>query len=57
LKVNKDDKIVVFCLSGSRSAAAKQVLEAKGYTNVVNGFTCQNVCKSLGLKVVKLSKS
>ena len=55
LKVKKADKIVVYCLSGSRSSAAKQYLEANGYTHVVNAYTCQNVCNSLGVKAVKLN--
>ena len=30
-------EIVVFCASGARSAYAQQVLNRRGYTNVVNG--------------------
>ena len=36
LPSNKQEKIVVFCQSGSRSGMAKQILEDNGYTNVEN---------------------
>ncbi len=35
-KINKDDKIVVYCLSGGRSNMAMQALKRKGYTDVQN---------------------
>ena len=34
---DKDQPIITCCASGVRSAAAKQLLKVKGYTNVVNG--------------------
>lgn len=40
---DKNDKIVVFCLSGSRSAQAKLILQDMGYTQVVNGGTYKQV--------------
>ena len=39
---NKEN-IIVFCRSGNRSAQAKRVLEAKGFTNVFNGGGVQDV--------------
>jgi phage shock protein E len=36
LPSDKQEKIVVFCQSGSRSGMAKQILENNGYTNVEN---------------------
>jgi phage shock protein E len=33
----KDRAIIVYCLSGARSGAAKRSLLGAGYTNVVNG--------------------
>ena len=33
----KNANIVVYCRSGNRSARAKSILEANGYTNVTNG--------------------
>lgn len=35
--------IVVFCQSGGRSSQAKRLLEARGFTNIVNGGGWQNV--------------
>lgn len=35
----KDTKIVIYCNSGNRSAAAMQKLQALGYTNVENGIS------------------
>lgn len=34
---NKEGKVVVYCRSGGRSSKAKAILEANGFTNVVNG--------------------
>ena len=33
----KDSPIITCCASGARSAAAKQILNANGFTNVHNG--------------------
>lgn len=35
--------IITCCRSGNRSGMAKRTLEAKGFTNVVNGGSWQNV--------------
>ena len=37
LPEDKNTTIMVYCRSGSRSAAAKQILEKAGYTAVTNG--------------------
>lgn len=37
------ENIVVFCRSGNRSAQAKRILESKGFNNVINGGTWQDV--------------
>lgn len=37
------DNIIVFCRSGNRSAQAKRILESKGFNNVINGGTWQEV--------------
>jgi len=35
--VTKQSRILVYCASGGRSAMAKQILTAAGYTNVTDG--------------------
>lgn len=35
--------IIVFCRSGARSAQAKNILEQKGFQNVINGGNWQKV--------------
>jgi len=43
LPEDKNQKIVVFCLSGGRSSHAKVILEEMGYTQVTNGGTYKDV--------------
>ncbi len=43
----KNEQIVVFCRSGSRSAMAKSILERNGLGQVVNGGSWQNVKQHL----------
>ena len=43
---NKDDKLVLYCMSGARTASAKQYLDQMGYKNVFDlgsfrNYTCQ----------------
>jgi phage shock protein E len=33
----KDEKIILCCISGGRAGRAKDILESAGYTNVENG--------------------
>jgi rhodanese-related sulfurtransferase len=40
--------IVVFCRSGNRSSQAKSILQAKGFTNVVDAGTWENVARLTG---------
>lgn len=42
-KFKGKENIVVFCRSGNRSSMAKSILEAKGFQNVINGGTWQEV--------------
>lgn len=42
-KISKNTPIKVFCLSGGRSAVAKQVLESLGYTDVENMGSFRNM--------------
>jgi phage shock protein E len=48
---NGKENIVVFCRSGNRSAQAKRILNDKGFKNVFNGGTWQDVHQ-----IVKLVK-
>jgi phage shock protein E len=45
---DKDRPIIVYCLSGARSGAAKKSLERAGYTKVVNAGGFSKVRKILG---------
>jgi phage shock protein E len=38
-----NQSIIVFCRSGVRSAQAKEILEKKGFQNVINGGSWQKV--------------
>jgi len=44
---NGKKNIVVFCRSGNRSAQAKNILEQKGFQNVINGGSWQNVSRAV----------
>lgn len=44
-KFKGKENIVVFCRSGNRSEQAKRILNEKGFKNVINGGTWQNVAK------------
>lgn len=48
----KDEEIVLYCLSGSRSNVSMQILRAQGFTNVQNGINKDHVAASLGISVV-----
>jgi phage shock protein E len=41
--VPKDTEIVLYCVSGSRSNVAKNILSGMGFTNLVNGINKQHV--------------
>lgn len=47
-KFKGKDAIVVFCRSGNRSGQAKSILEANGFSGVVNAGTWQNVANYTG---------
>jgi rhodanese-related sulfurtransferase len=44
-KFKGKENIVVFCRSGNRSGQAKRILNEKGFKNVINGGTWQNVAQ------------
>lgn len=37
VRINKNQPVITCCASGMRSGAAKQILQANGYTEVYNG--------------------
>lgn len=49
-KFNHKKHIIVFCRSGNRSSQVKSILVQKGFTNVTNGGTWQNVNSQLNPK-------
>lgn len=44
---NKEQPIITCCASGMRSASAKSILKAKGYTKVYNGGSWLSVQRKL----------
>ena len=41
--IPKDTELILYCVSGSRSNVSKQILEAQGFTNVINGINKDQV--------------
>ncbi|MCS6934555.1 MAG: rhodanese-like domain-containing protein [Chitinophagales bacterium] len=50
-RIPRHQPVVVFCRSGNRSERAKNILETKGYKNVLNGGSWQNVAQLLQNKL------
>lgn len=48
-EIPKDSQVVLYCNSGNRSGVAKSMLEAMGYTNVVNGINEAHVTARFGV--------
>jgi phage shock protein E len=48
VETDKNRAIILYCLSGARSGAAKKSLERIGYTNVINAGRFSKVRKLLG---------
>lgn len=42
-QIPKDTELVLYCLSGSRSNVAMNILRGMGYTNLVNGINKNQV--------------
>jgi phage shock protein E len=42
-KLKSHNQIIVCCRSGNRSGQAKRILESKGFKNITNGGSWQNV--------------
>lgn len=52
IDVPKDEEIVLYCLSGSRSNVSLQILAAQGFTNLHNGTNKDHVAQQYGLAIV-----
>ena len=44
-KIDKSKTVITCCASGMRSAAARSVLKANGFTDVINGGSWHNLKK------------
>ena len=44
---DQDQSIILYCLSGARSASAKRLLDNAGYTQVINGGSLRQLKKAL----------
>ena len=42
-ELDKSKQIVVFCKSGARASKAEQILESKGFNDVMNGINTSNL--------------
>lgn len=47
--IPKDAEIIVYCISGSRSAVTKNILQRLGYTNVSNGINKDHVERQIAI--------
>ena len=47
--IAKDDELILYCKSGSRSNVSMQILGSMGYTNLVNGINQDHVKAKYGL--------
>ncbi len=43
--IDKDSELILYCISGSRSNVAIQILRQQGFTNLVNGININHVKK------------
>lgn len=50
--LSKNDELILYCVSGSRSNVSIQILKSKGYTNLVNGINKDQVAAKYGLAIV-----
>lgn len=46
-RIPKDEKIIVYCLSGARSNVVKHILSEQGFTNISNGINMDHVNRLL----------
>lgn len=50
--VAKDEAVVLYCLSGSRSNVSMQILSSQGFTNLQNGINKDRVSAAFNLPIV-----
>lgn len=48
-ELDKDTPLVLYCVSGSRSNVALQLLKQQGFTNLTNGINADHVNKQYGI--------
>lgn len=48
----KDSEIILYCVSGSRSNVATNILRSHGFTNLINGINAQQVSAKYGLDLI-----
>jgi len=49
ISIAKNDELILYCKSGSRSNVSKNILESMGYTNIINGINQDHVRAKYGL--------
>ena len=49
ISIAKNDELILYCKSGSRSNASQNILESMGYTNIINGINQDHVRAKYGL--------
>lgn len=47
----KDSESILYCVSGSRSNVATNILRTQGFMNLVNGINAQQVSARCGIKL------
>lgn len=48
----KDTEIILYCVSGSRSNVATNILRSHGFTNLINGINAQQVSVKFKLPLI-----
>jgi rhodanese-related sulfurtransferase len=48
--IPKDAELILYCRSGSRSAAASHIFKSMGYKNITNGINKDQVKEKYGIK-------
>lgn len=51
----KSDEIILYCVSGSRSNVATNILKSHGFTKLINGINAQQVSVKYNLPIIRNS--